>query len=130
MNPYQPMTDEELDRAIEALPLATPPVGLRASILALTIHAPAHQPLLRPWEIVGLGSALGMSVWVTLYLVLSHAPIVPASVSFLSSLSLAFSDVHTAAWLALGAVVACWVTLVDGSPRFLTTAASIIRRGS
>jgi len=126
MNPYRPMTDEELDRALDALPLAMPPPGLRTSLLALTVYA--QRPFLRPLEIVGLGGALAFAVWLAIYVVLTGAPVVSVSVSLLNNLLLAFSDLHTTVWLALGAAAALCATLIDGGPRLIGSAASMLRR--
>ena len=57
---------DELDRALFALPLETPPPGLRESILNATVYAQARaalEPVARPWEAWLAGGALAVAVW-------------------------------------------------------------------
>ncbi len=58
---------DELDRALFALPLETPPPGLRAAILLSTIGAQrracAHLAPFATWEILALGTAIAVAVW-------------------------------------------------------------------
>lgn len=55
------MTDDELDRALRALPLDEPPAGLRQQILAATVLRPPAT--FRPWEIWLLGTLLALAAW-------------------------------------------------------------------
>lgn len=56
--------DDELDRAIRALPLEPLPDGLRASILAAVSVVP--RPILTLWETVGIGVILALATWLSL----------------------------------------------------------------
>jgi|HubBroStandDraft_6_1064221.scaffolds.fasta_scaffold1859250_2 hypothetical protein len=61
------LDDDELDRALMALPLEPLPDGLRHSILAaVTIE---HHPILTRWETVGLGLIMALGSWLSLLLV-------------------------------------------------------------
>ena len=56
--------DDELDRAIRALPLEPLPDGLRASILAAVAVVP--RPVLTRLEIGGIGVILALATWLSL----------------------------------------------------------------
>jgi hypothetical protein len=62
------MTDDELDRALLALPLEEPPAGLRERILAATVyHVPVSAPF-KAWELWLLGAVLAVVAFVTVTL--------------------------------------------------------------
>lgn len=100
---------DELDRALFALPLATPPEGMREAILRATIDAPAPSPVfaLGRYEIVAIGSALAIFAWLLL-IVLGD----PARASDLGAqitlVMRALAEPATLLWLATGASIAAY----------------------
>lgn len=72
------MTDDDLDRALFALPLATPPPGMRDRILAMTANAtfanatfanagrPARSLVFGRVEIALFGALIALATWVTI----------------------------------------------------------------
>jgi hypothetical protein len=65
------MTDDELERALFALPLEEPPVELRTRILAATVERP--RLTFRAWEIWLIGTLLAFMVWLA-FLVGTSSP--------------------------------------------------------
>jgi hypothetical protein len=61
--------DDELDRALLALPLEPLPDGLRASIMSAIAVVP--RPILTVWETVGVGVILALATWLSLLFVTS-----------------------------------------------------------
>jgi len=71
------MTDDDLDRALSALPLAAPPPGMRDHILAMTANAtfanatfanavrPARSLVFGRVEIALFGALIALATWVT-----------------------------------------------------------------
>jgi len=105
------MIDDELERAIFALPLEEPPVDLRAHILAATIARP--QPTFRAWEIWLFGTLVAFTVWL-MVLVGTSAPDVGGTISrtvndgvdrFAQLIS-----VNTLVWTALGLSFVIWIS--------------------
>jgi hypothetical protein len=72
------MTDDELERALFALPLEEPPAGLRDRILAATVARP--RLTFRAWEIWLIGTLVALMVWLTV-LVATSAPDVGGVIS-------------------------------------------------
>ena len=104
------MTDDELDRALFDLPLAEPPAGLRASILAATVYAP--RPMLRTWETVFLGVALALFAWLVLG-VSAGGSAAPILSGFAGNLVAVFTNTQVILWLSCGAAIAAVATLFD-----------------
>ncbi len=104
---------DELDRALFALPLATPPPELRAAILRATIYAEPTTPFAFA-EIVGIGAVLALAVWLAAYAF--SAPAFGSTLVGQISLALRLiSEGQTLAWLAAGvAVVLVANTVTDG----------------
>jgi hypothetical protein len=67
------MTDDELERALFALPLEEPPVELRGRIMAATVERP--RLTFRAWEIWLIGTVLAFIVWLALLAGTSSADI-------------------------------------------------------
>jgi hypothetical protein len=101
--------DDELDRAILALPLEPAPPGLRASVLAMIAQAPG--PVLTAWETAGIGVILALGTWLGLLL---HSGAASASV-WLSTSALALArsllTPTTLTWLAAGIALTICVML-------------------
>ncbi|MBC5799566.1 MAG: hypothetical protein GIW94_06260 [Candidatus Eremiobacteraeota bacterium] len=105
---------DELDRALFALPLETPPPGMRDAILRSTIGAGAHAPAktspFGTWDIVGLGTALAVCVWLLLLLFWDKAFDAMLTVNAVALVH-GFVEPSTLLWLAAGGAVAAWVSL-------------------
>lgn len=110
--------DDELDRALFALPLEPLPDGLRSSILAAVSVVPV--PILTGWEIGGIGAILALTTWLTI-LVLTGGSSIGASMGLLGGeMARVASDWTTLAWFAVGASTALWLSLIS-VPRRLST---------
>lgn len=105
------MTDDELERALFALPLEEPPVDLRARILAATIARP--RLTFRTWEVWVVGTLLAFMCWLT-FLVSTSVPDIGGVISgalargvdlFAETLSL-----NTVMWMALGTSFVVWIS--------------------
>jgi len=109
---------DELDRAIFALPLATPPAGLRGAILRATVHAP-RLPSVVPFsrvEIVGIGFALALAAWLLVAAIVDYR-FTAAITEDAHSLVRLLIDPNTLAWTMLGAGIAALSTLVNLRPQ-------------
>ncbi len=110
--------DDDLDRALFALPLDVPPPGLRESILRATIYAPVAIPSpFSTLETIGIGIALALAAWVAMLCVADHS-VVLALGDLVSGLLRALSDTRTLVWLGVGALTAAAITITPASPRF------------
>lgn len=118
MNSYE--SDDELDRALFALPLEEPPQDLRASILAATIY---RQPLtVKPWEVWALGALCAVLTWLLLLIARGHTPIVGSIDTYVDEAVRLFSNPQTLFWIALGGGAALWLsqlnlTFIPGASR-------------
>jgi hypothetical protein len=105
------MTDDELDRALFALPLEEAPVDLHARILSATIYRPRID--VRTWEVWAVGTAVALAVWLSV-LVLTGVPdagerIAHSMNALIPSVASAFTSATTL-WLGLGITVAVWMS--------------------
>ncbi|HTD32054.1 MAG TPA: hypothetical protein VK665_00235 [Candidatus Elarobacter sp.] len=101
--------DDDLDRALAALPLEEPPAGLHARIMTATVHRPA--PLVRGWEIWLVGTLLALAAWLTWTLVAAPHAVDRALVLFTGVLeSAADGSGTTLVWLAIGVSSAWWLS--------------------
>ncbi len=101
---------DDLDRALFALPLETPPAGLREAILRATTIAPSAAHVFGRFEIALLGSIFAVAVW--LVLALATDPVFARTVnSQLFALARVFADPATLLWLATGGSIAAWLSL-------------------
>jgi hypothetical protein len=102
---------DDLDRALFALPLETPPPGLRESILNATVYAQARaalEPVARPWEAWLAGGALAVAVWLVFVLVADKG-FAAALTSSALTVARAFAAPATVLWLGAGGAVAAWL---------------------
>jgi hypothetical protein len=108
-------SDEELERALFALPLEEPPADLRASILAATVYRP---PLpVKPWEIWALGAVVALLVW--LLVLIAKGTAAPAMVTFDDYVVNALKDFAQPAtlfWIALGGGAVVWISQLNLMP--------------
>ena len=93
-------TDDDLDRAILALPLEPAPPGLRASILSAIATRP--EPILTTWETVGVGIILALGAWLVLLLASSHVNSAAIVSSMLGIVARYLAGPSTLVWLAVG----------------------------
>jgi hypothetical protein len=105
------MTDDELERALFALPLEEPPVDLRDRILAVTISRP--RLTFRAWEIWLVGTLFAFVVWLT-FMVGTSVPDIGGAISRAVSLGVdRFAEalsVNTLMWMALGISFVVWIS--------------------
>jgi hypothetical protein len=117
------MTDDDLDRALLALPLETPGAGLRPRILAATVwREPAT---FRPWELWLLGTLVALAVWLcidilTAPVMLSARPhAVTDALEFVAVMLRAagLTSPVTLFWLAVGLSSAWWISHLTLMPQ-------------
>jgi hypothetical protein len=107
------MDDNELERALFALPLEEPPAGMRASILLATAYRPA--PAFSFVELAAIGAIGAVALWLVVLLVLGGGTLFVQTLEAIGSVaSRAFSNTTTLAWLAAGGATALWLTLFTG----------------
>jgi len=114
----EPMHDDydDLDRAIFGMELATPPPGLRESILRATIYAPQlSAPAFATREFVFIGFIFAFALWLAMYTATNHA-FGPSLANGAFALVRALGDTTNVAWLAAGGVVALCAQLLQGVP--------------
>jgi hypothetical protein len=110
MKPYD--SDEELERALFALPLEEPPADLRASILTATIYRPAVP--VKPWEIWAAGALCAVLVWLLLLIARGGAVSTVETVSAYITSGLALlAQPQTLFWIAIGAGAAFWISQLN-----------------
>jgi hypothetical protein len=116
------MTDDELERALLALPLEEPPTGVRERILAATIYRAPSPVMFRTWELWLLGFAVVLVAALTFVLLASVPDLGDRShIAIMRGLhALGFFSIRTYAWFAVGAA-AVWaissLTLMPGPRR-------------
>ena len=107
---------DDLDRALFALPLEEPPLGLRESILRATIYAPVATPApFSAVETVGIGVALALAAWVAMICVADRTVVVGIA-AFVVQILRAISDVQTIAWLGIGSLAAAGIWIGISTP--------------
>jgi hypothetical protein len=103
--------DDDLDRALLALPLEPLPEGLRTSILAAVSMVP--RPMLTRWETAGIGVILALATWLSLLLVnggVSAGPWLSSSAALLGRF---VTSPTTLVWVAAGMAAALCLSLVS-----------------
>ncbi|MDQ2662564.1 MAG: hypothetical protein M3Y18_00860 [Candidatus Eremiobacteraeota bacterium] len=100
-------SDDQLDRALFALPLEEAPADLRQTILATTIYRPA--PPFALWEAWTLGVAVAVMAWLIVEIVLGGGARFIASFEYLGALALqAVAQPATLLWIAIGTGASVW----------------------
>ncbi|GAC1308614.1 MAG: hypothetical protein NVSMB19_21940 [Vulcanimicrobiaceae bacterium] len=111
---------DDLDRALFALPLATPPPELREAILRATIDASQATASPAPFtrgDIVGIGLALAVAAWLIVAASVDHR-FAAAIAEGANGLVGALTDPTTLAWTTTGGAIAALLTLANfPSPR-------------
>jgi len=107
------MTDDQIERALFALPLEEPPADLHARILAATIHRP--RLMFRAWEVWVIGTLVAVMVWLG-YLVFSLPQasdrLARALAASLDQFGLQLGS-GLALWILLGISTAVWISLIS-----------------
>ncbi len=104
--------DDELDRALFAIPLEEPPDDLRASILAATIYRPtvAMGPF-KLWEAWALGAALAIVVWICVFVASGGADPAIAVIEPLGASAFGeLTQPMVLLWTAIGGAAAFWLS--------------------
>jgi hypothetical protein len=105
------MTDDELERALFALPLEEPPIDLHGRILAATIARP--RLTFRAWEVWLVGTLFAFMVWLT-FMVGTSVPDLGGAISRAVSAGVdGFAEsvsVSALMWMALGVSFAVWIS--------------------
>ena len=111
------MTDDDLDRALFALPLEEPPADLHAKIMSATLLRTA--PTFAPWELVLLAVAIVLTVAATTWMFTSS----PGSVHRLGAAivggmhEIGLFSRATYVWLAIGVSSVWWISSLNFMPR-------------
>jgi hypothetical protein len=107
MNRYD---DDDLDRAIAALPLAEPPAGFHARVMAATVYRP--EPAVRGWEVWVLGTLVAVAAWLT-WLV-AYTPRAAQQIAdaalYAVQTTAGLTTTYTVLWLAVGVSAAWWIS--------------------
>jgi hypothetical protein len=101
--------DDELDRALAALPLEEPPPGLHARIMTATVYRPA--PIVRTWELWLCGTLVAVAAW--LVWLGATAPHAGERVAGLLARAIDIAGLdspYTLLWLAIGVSAAWWIS--------------------
>lgn len=103
--------DDDLDRALFALPLEPLPTGLRASIIAAVSAVPA--PMFSRWDVLGIGAILALATWLCLSVMAGSDTVVLAFSLAGAAFAKFVSSPTTLLWMALGASITVWFSLVS-----------------
>jgi hypothetical protein len=104
---------DELDRALFALPLETPPPGLRQSILRATVYAPrAVAEPVRQWESIFAGTAAAIGVWL-IFAMIAIQGFAAAFNAELLAIEHVFVQPNFLIWLGAGGAAAAWLTYLS-----------------
>lgn len=111
------MTDDDLDRALFALPLAEPPRDLHARIMRATVLRP-RSPF-ATWEVWAIGTLLALAVALAYYMLTSVPDAggqIAAQLDTLGRIS-GLSSMTTLFWLATGISSVWWISSLTLMPR-------------
>jgi hypothetical protein len=107
------MNDDQIERALFALPLEEPPADLHARIMAATIHRPRQ--IFRAWEVWVIGTLVAVMVWLA-YLVFSLPQATDRLGRAIGGLVNAFGlqlGSGLALWILLGISTAVWISFIS-----------------
>jgi hypothetical protein len=113
------MTDDELDRALFALPLEEPPADLHRQIMAATVLR--TPPAFRTWELWLLAAAVVLVGWLTVWMFTS-APDVGSRLTDSVTAAMRAMGLFSRAtyvWLGIGVTSVWWISSLPfmASPR-------------
>jgi len=101
--------DDTLDRAIAALPLAEPPAGFHARVMAATVYRP--EPAVRTWELWVIGTLVAVAAWLTwMFASTPHATEQIADAVAYAVQTSGLTSTYTVLWLAVGVSAAWWIS--------------------
>jgi hypothetical protein len=102
--------DDDLDRMIAALPLAEPPAGFRARVLAATVYRP--EPAVRGWEIWVIGTLVAVAAWLSWQFATTPRAAQQIADAVMSAVqtTAGLAGTYTVLWLAVGASAAWWIS--------------------
>jgi hypothetical protein len=115
------MTDEELERALFALPLETPPADLHALILSATVYRPRLSVPM--WEVWTLGTIAACMAWLTIVLFNTPAQtIAHLSTQFTALVASVwtpgtFAPNGVLLWMSIGISAAIWISQLTFVPK-------------
>ncbi len=102
--------DDALDRALAALPLAEPPAGFHARVMAATVFRP--EPAMRNWETWVIGTLVAIAAWVTW--LLATTPLAGEQLADAAAYAVrttaGLTSTYTVLWLAVGMSAAWWIS--------------------
>ena len=107
--------DDDLDRALAALPLAEPPAGFHARVMAATVYRP--QPAVHGWELWVIGTLVAVAAWLS-WVVMSepHATERIAGALVYAVQTAGLTSSYTVLWVAVGASAAWWISQLTVPP--------------
>ena len=103
-------SDDDLDRAIAALPLAEPPAGFHARVMAATVYR--TEPAVRGWEVWLIGTLVAVAAWTT-WAVATTPHVtdrIAAAAMFAVQATAGLPSTYTVLWLAVGVSAAWWIS--------------------
>ena len=105
-------SDEELERALFALPLEEPPADLRASILAATVYRPPMP--VKAWELWAFGAVCALLAWLLVLVAKGGAaPAFSAFDAYVNEGLKLFMQPATLFWIALGGAASVWISQMN-----------------
>jgi Na+/proline symporter len=102
--------DDDLDRALAALPLEEPPARLHARILAATVDAPPVAAPFHPWELWLVGVLAALAVWLSWLVVAEPHLAQRFSDALATSIATVAASSQTWLWVAIGALAAAAIS--------------------
>jgi hypothetical protein len=102
--------DDDLDRAIAALPLAEPPAGFHARVMAATVFRP--EPAVRNWELWLVITLVAVAAWLTWAVATTPRGVEQLSdaVTYAVQTTAGLTSTYTVLWLAVGMSAAWWIS--------------------
>jgi hypothetical protein len=103
-------SEDDLDRALAALPLAEPPAGFHARIMAATVYRP--EPAVGSWDVWLIGTLVAVAAWLAwLVGTTPHANEQLANaVTSAMQMTAELTSTYTVLWLAVGISAAWWIS--------------------
>ena len=102
--------DDDLDRAIAALPLAEPPAGFHARVMAATVFRP--EPAVRSWELWLIVTLVAVAAWLTWAAATTPRATeqIADAVTYAVQATADLTSTYTVLWLAVGLSAAWWIS--------------------
>jgi hypothetical protein len=102
--------DDALDRALAALPLAEPPAGFHARVMAATVYRP--EPVVRNWEVWLIGTLVAVAAWLTWVVATTPRATeqLTDALAYAAQTTAGLTSTYTVLWLAVGMSAAWWIS--------------------